>query len=175
MALKNKNIENRIGFGIGIYRTNFDTHKINLILGLEYNMTDLKVKDLMNGSHFSTQKNVTYVLHNLSIPIDARYNFGGKAKIFIQVGAYMDIPIYSKKEGYLLNYNPKLENNNENKKITQHNIFSGPDFGFAGSLGIRIPLEKHEITIKPAYKFGIRKWDYYFNNRYFRLSVGFRI
>ena len=52
------------------------------------------------------------------------------------------------------------------------------NFGVSLGLGLRIPIKKHELILKPDYKLGIRNLSPFlsvFDNSYFRFSVGIRI
>ncbi len=51
-------------------------------------------------------------------------------------------------------------------------------FGFYLGLGIRIPVSKFELIVKPDYKFGINELYSYQEaifSRYFRLNIGLKI
>jgi hypothetical protein len=52
------------------------------------------------------------------------------------------------------------------------------NFGASLGLGLRIPIKKHELILKPDYKLGIRNLSptqSVFDNSYFRFSAGIRL
>jgi len=72
--LSDANTKNRNGFGFGIYRNTFrKDKKFNLIIGFEYNRTQL-FKQTVYDSHFSNLENVTYTIDNFSNLLNFQYN-----------------------------------------------------------------------------------------------------
>ena len=176
--LKDENTENKFGFGIGIYHSFMNDKKINLIFGFEYNRTS-QFKKIMYEGHFAHTTDLTYNLNNLSIPINIRFNVGNKTKVFLETGVFADLIISSKRKGTMHTYLPDQNNNIVYKEyeINEKADLASINYGFVLGLGLRIPLDKFEFTIKPDYRFGLRKlYSYQDNiyNRYIRLSVGLK-
>ncbi len=173
--LNNDNTEDRLGFGLGIYHS-FRTEKtISLTIGVEYNRTS-QFKKYMYAGHFAHATDITYNLNSLSVPILGRLNIGNKTKFFVETGAFLDINMFAKSKGVLHTYLP----NQSNQEFT----FSGKadhtglNYGFSLGIGLRIPIAKLELIIKPDYKIGFNSYlDYNeeIANRYVRLMIGIKI
>lgn len=176
--LSNDNTKDRIGFGIGVFRSILEHKKTNLVFGFEYNLTN-QFKEITYEGHFAHATNVEYTIHNLSIPINIRYNIGNKVKFFVQTGTFIDLIVSSKRKGTMHSYLPDQNNNivykefsfNEKAGLTNYN------YGFAVGLGLRIPIKKMELIIKSDYKLGLNDLSTNDNiyNRYFRFIVGIKI
>ena len=168
--VSDNNTEDGFGFGFGAYGYFMDKKKIAVSLGLEFNKTN-QLKKLVDDSHFSYSTNVNYCLNDLSIPIAVRLNFGNKTKLFVVFGPYLDISIASRKKG----------TRHMGNDITKYVDDVKEGFGNVGpylGVGLRIPIAKHELVLKCDYKYGLFRtedgYDYY-SNRYYRLTIGFKI
>ena len=69
--LHDSNTENRNGFGLGIYRSVWDSTAMMLVVGVEFNNTEQFRKEIP-GNHLHSSRDVTTTHHNVSIPISAR-------------------------------------------------------------------------------------------------------
>ncbi len=176
--LKDSNTEDRYGFGLGAYHSFFPGKKINLIFGLEYNRTSQFKKDMYEG-HFANATGLTYHINCLSVPLGIRINIGNKIKFFIETGGYADLIVYSNRKGTLHTFSVD-ENNllvDEESQINEKANLSNA-FGAYLGVGVRIPISKYELIIKPDYKFGINALYSYQDqifNRYLRLAIGLKI
>lgn len=176
--LSNDNTKDRFGFGIGIFRSILEHKKTNLVFGFEYNLTN-QLKEITYEGRFARATNVEYEIHNVTFPINIRYNIGNKVKYFLQTGVFIDLIVSSKRKGIMHSYLPDNNNNivfkeylfNEKAGLTNQN------YGFEIGLGLRIPIKKLELIIKSDYKLGLNNLSTNKNiyNRYFRLVIGIRI
>lgn len=177
-TLHDNNTEDRYGFGLGAYHSFLPDRKINLVFGLEYNRTSQFKKTMYEG-HFAHATDLTYNLNCFSVPVGLRLNIGSKAKLFLETGGFVDLVINSNRTGTMHNY--LLDENNQiNYTVTEIDEKAGLSntMGVHIGLGIRIPISKFELIVKPDYKFGINKLysnqDNIFN-KYFRINVGLKI
>lgn len=174
--LSNDNTKDRFGLGLGVFRIMREKKKVNVIAGLEYNLTNQFKKQVYEG-HFSHATDVEYTIHNLSIPLSLRYNTGNKVKFFIQLGAFIDLIVNSRKKGIMHSYIP--DNNNivyEEFSFSEKANLKGLNYGFSGGIGLRIPITKTELIIKTDYKLGLNNLSVANSlyNRYYRLIVGLK-
>lgn len=176
--LANENTEDRFGFGLGVLHSMLEQKKINLIFGFEYNLTN-QFKKIIYEGHYAHSTDVEYTIHNLSIPLNVRYNVGNKVKFFIQAGTFVDLIVSSKRKGIMHSYLPDQNNNIVYKEFSFHEKagLRNLNYGFSGGIGLRIPTRKKELTIKTDYKIGLNNLLIMDNiyNRYLRLTVGLKI
>jgi hypothetical protein len=175
--IKNENISDRYGFGIGAYHSFLPDKMFNVIVGMEYNRTSYFIENL-HGGHFDHYTDLTYHLNYISIPLGLRMNIGKKVKFFIETGGYADLIISSNRKGTEHTYYPDSSNHEVYKdfKIDEKAGCSS-SFGVYFGIGLRIPISKFELIIKPDYKFGLNLYldmDQVYS-RYVRLTVGFKI
>lgn len=175
--LKDNNTEDRYGFGLGAYHSFMSDKKINLVIGFEYNKTS-QFKRRMYEGKFAHTTDLTYNLNCLSVPVGFRFNIGSKTKIFIETGGFADLMINSNRKGTLHNYHPDENNqiNYSEKEIDEKAKLSSA-VGIYVGLGVRIPISKFELIIKPDYKLALNKLYSYQDdiyNRYFRMNIGLR-
>lgn len=160
--------EDRLGFGTGMYAVFRPSKKLNPLIGIEYNLTRQFVESEYR-SHFSSNSDVTYIMHNISIPFSIRCHFGNKVQFFVEPGIFVNLMVGSRKKGtYHSDFGPP----------SSFNESAGSDRNFGPQLGIgsKIPLGKVEAIVKVDYKFTmpfLYNDDIY--NNYFRLMVGVRI
>lgn len=179
--LEDENTEDRFGFGLGAFHSMMDSKKINLIFGFEYNLTN-QLKKIIYEGHFAHATNVEYMIHNLSIPLNVRYNIGNKVKFFIQSGTFVDLIVNSIKKGIMHTYLPDQNNNIVYKEFSfkEKAGLSNLNYGFIGSIGLQIPNKWKKILIlKTEYKLGLNNLlimnNINFYNRYWILTVGLKI
>jgi hypothetical protein len=174
--VKNDNTSNKNGFGVAIYRVGKKSKVFNLLFGFEYNKTSQFKKNGMYLGRFASITDVTYNLNCLSIPIGYRINMGKKVKFFIEQDFYVDLTHSSKMKGDYLSDIPGQPQTTSYEKLNA-DLYSF-NFGVSLGLGLRIPIKKYELILKPDYKLGIRNLSptqSVFENSYFRLSVGIRL
>jgi len=176
--IKNENTSDRYGFGIGAYHSFLSDKKINLIFGTEYNRTSQFIKNMYEG-HFANSTDLTYNINCISIPVGLRINIGKKIKFFIETGGYADLIISSNRKGTMHTYLPDANNHVVYKdyQIDEKAGLSN-SVGVYFGIGLRIPISKYELIIKPDYKFGLNDLYSYMDdiyNRYFRLTIGLKI
>ncbi len=177
-TLQNDNTEDRYGFGFGAYHSFMADKKLNLIFGFEYNRTSQFKKSMYEGrySHFI---DLTYCINCFSIPVGFRLNFGVKTKIYIETGGFADLVINANRTGTKCTYWTD-ENHRINYTETEIDEKTGLSnfVGFYFGVGVRIPISKYELIVKPDYKIGIYTSYSYPDdiiNRYFRINIGFKI
>mgnify|MGYP000951970680 CR=1 FL=1 len=177
-VLQDGNTEDRFGFGLGIYHSFLPEKKLNIVLGLEYNRTGQFKKSMYDG-HFANAANVTYSLNCVSIPFGLRANMGSKTKMFIEMGGFADLVVYSNRTGTMHTYLPDVNNqiNYREFEIDENARLSNTIGAYFG-VGVRIPISKYELVVKSDYKYGITKLysdPEEILNRYFRISIGLKI
>lgn len=177
-TLQDDNTEDRFGIGLGAYHSFLADKRINILFGLEYNRTNQFKKDMYEG-HFATATNVTYNLNCVSIPVGARLHVGNKLKLFAEVGGFADLMINSQRKGTMHTYLP-----DENYLITysqadfKTNAGLSNSYGFYFGLGVRVPLSKFELIVKPEYKCSLNELYSYQDNiysKYFKMNVGLKL
>lgn len=173
-----QNAKDCYGFGLGAYHSFRPDKKLNIITGIEYNRTSQFFESMYEG-HFAHATDLTYTINCFSIPAGLRINFGTNLKVFIESGAFADLVFNSNRTGTMITYLP--DDNNQmsysEQKIDQK-VKLSDSFGFYLGLGIRIPVSKFEVIVKPDYKFGINELYSYQEaifSRYFRLNIGLKI
>jgi hypothetical protein len=180
-VVSDNNTKERFGFGIGIYRSILNQKKINLIFGLEYNISR-QFKKKISGDRWTTYKDVEYRIQSITLPFNIRFNIGKSVKFFIDAGGFVEVNHHAKAKGveytgigYGTNYRYYIIPFNEARNVAIVN------YGFTAGFGIRIPVKKTELIIKTDYKHGFRDLiDQIYpmdsmDNRYIRLIIGLRI
>jgi len=173
-----KDAEGLYGFGLGVYHSFRSDKKLNIITGIEYNRTS-QFFDSMYEGHFAHATDLTYIINCFSIPAGLRINFDSNLKVFIETGAFADLVFNSNRTGTMHSYLPDDNNQmNYTEQEIDQKVKLSDSFGFYLGLGIRIPVSKFEVIVKPDYKFGINELYSYQEaifSRYFRLNIGLKI
>jgi len=177
-TLKKTGAEDRLGFGLGIYHCFMNQRRVNIVWGLEFNLTN-QFKNHMYVSHFSDDHNVTLTMGSVSAPLAARINFGKKIKFFIEPGTFLDLPVYSRIKATRVSYIFDQDMHISGRDTTEY-TGKGVNFvnyGFSLGIGLRIPIKKYELLIKTDYKYGFNRDPGYneISNCYLRLMLGFKI
>jgi hypothetical protein len=159
----------KFGFGLNAYRVMFKEKKLNLLTGIEYNLTRQFWADLHIYGYLTNYKDVTFCLGFISIPLNFRINFGQNIKIFLELGAYIEFCMHATYKGRY------SDNGHANEFKKGYFIDPQIRYGFSGGIGVRIPVNKYEIIIKPDYKFGLPSNIDGPYNRYIRLNFGFAL
>lgn len=165
--------EDRFGFGVGAYHSFRPEKVMNIVFGLELYHTS-QFKERAEAKRFSHREDVTYSINTISVPVGARVNFGSDTKIFIEPGIFGGFAIYSKLTGTVHTYSP-----NENNEIesNEYKVEEGAPLsnsaGFYLGAGVRIPVSKYELIIKPDYRLGTQLGEG-IPNSYYRLNIGFK-
>lgn len=168
-------IEPRYSFGFSINHVFMAKKTANILFGVEYNCIRFHT-DLSNQEFYYGSADLNYKLHYLSVPLGFRVNLQHHPSIFLETGVYMDIMLNSNvqgttqtfvryKYGYL-KYDPI-----EIDEPTPIESNTGVYFG----VGVKVPISKFELLIKPDFKLGfghtpIGKSEFY--NLYYRINVG---
>lgn len=176
------NTKDRFGFGAGLYHAFFDKKRCNLITGLEYNRNSQLKKQINTYDAWGSKNyNVTYSINNFGIPVCFRVNIGQKVRFFVEAGAFFDFIILGREKGTneTVIYNPIDSTRQQyDGPINNKASYNVPNFGIQGGVGLRIPVQKHEILLKGDYKWGVRNLNdhpEYIYSRYWRLSIGFKL
>lgn len=173
--------EGRFGFGAGIYHIFLKDHMFNVLLGIEYNWTGQFYSNLPVGG-WEYYKDATFHFNYLSFPLEARINFGRKAKLFLEGGGYFDFPLYSHVEGtyhYRVIIMDTTEIPDPGFVKIDGKYESSASAGVILGAGIIIPFSHINLIVKSDYKFGLSYVDYYdddnrWTSQYIRLSAGIR-
>jgi len=170
--------ETKFGFGIGAYHVYMQEKRTNIVFGIEYNKSRIFFRNLYEG-RFAHSENITYTMNWLSMPLFVRYNIGENVKFFIELGGHADVMVGAKRKG-IMHTNLPGENN---QLVHKHYEFNektnlNSSGGVSCGIGLRIPVAKYEIIVKPEYKFGLSE-VFYSNTtsyycRYARISAGIR-
>jgi hypothetical protein len=177
--LEDNNTNDGIGFGSGAYHTFFSRKIVTILFGVEFNRT-VHFKEYMYEGHFANATDLTYSINSLSIPLSARLNVGKRGTLFYETGFFIDMNVGARRKGTMHTYLPD-ENNRINYKefeIDEKTNISGLNYGVSIGIGIKVPISRFQLIIKPDYKFGIKAlYDYQdqIYNRYFRIMLGIKI
>jgi hypothetical protein len=178
-TLRKNGAEDGFGFGLGVYHCFMKQRRVNIIWGLEFNLTN-QYWDHMYAGRFSTDYDVTMAMGSLSAPLAARINFGKKIKFFIEPGTFLDLPVSSRVRATRVSYILDQDMHISGRDTTEY-TGKGANFvnyGFSMGIGLRIPVKKYELFIKTEYKYGFNKDNYNYkeiSNCYLRLMLGFKI
>ena len=152
---------------------------VNILVGFEFNQTT-QFKESMYASHFSSIRDLTYYLNYLSLPVTARFNVGKKVLSFFETGLFVDLNVGSRRTG--TQYTSRPDGNNQyiytETEINEKARVSSFNFGASIGIGVKVPISKFHLIIKPDYKFGLLALDDYGGhivNRYFRIMIGVKI
>jgi len=175
----NKSLEKEgFGFGFGFYKNIFSEKMVNLVPGFEFNRS-VQYFEQMSSGHYGNYTDLTIYINTLSLPVNARVNFGHKFKFFVEGGVFLDFTLGNKRKGMSHFYQPGTgEPPEEGFPFEDKLNLEGINYGVSLGLGISIPISKIDLIIKPDYKFGVRTLYSYQDsvcNRYFRLSVAIKL
>lgn len=160
-----ENTKDRFGGGVELLCSFFDRRRINLVAGLGYDLTGQFKKSVFFGGHgpYSSYKDVTAYIHNLSIPISVRANFGKKIKFFPEIGLFPTIIVGSSQKG------TGGDSESTGRLI---DLPRSQHFGATFGLGLKIPMNKIALIVKADYKWIFAYSADEIDNRYYRLSIG---
>lgn len=169
----------RFGIGVGVKHIFFKPKKINLISGMEYNLNRFQIDYFYEG-HYAHSTDVLYTLHNLSIPLYFRLNFGNETKFFFETGGFLDFIFNASRSGtrhiYSSNQTGEKEVEFKNEKAS---LYSTINYGVSMGVGVSFPLNKYRMFIKPDYKLGFVDLNSAsmtsITNSSIRLSVGIHL
>lgn len=172
-----KELPSQPGFGAGIFHVHEFNSFFALLTGLEYNNTHFYSKyDQHSPTH--EERDVTYSLNYMSVPLELRLSFFKKIKIFIEGGVYFENYILAFKEGTLYSYNPFTREETTNNFHHMH-LTSPISYGFIAGIGFQVPIGKHAILIKPAVTYGSQSVvtidSKKFYNRYAKISIVWKL
>jgi hypothetical protein len=166
----------KFGCGASLHIIARSNKKFNCVLGIEYDMTRWFDANIYHD-RWTHDTDVSCILHNLSIPVKFRYNFGNTIKIFVESGLFFDIPLFSTSKGVRRIIYPL--GGYEVFEFKSKGINTSFSYGASIGIGIKIPIGKYKIFIKPEYKFGINTPSYETSfisfNSYIRLNLGFTL
>ncbi len=173
------NSNDGIGFGVGAYHTSLPDKIVNVLLGFEYNRTTQFIENMYEG-HFANATDLTYSINSISIPVTARLNAGKRIKFFCETGFFLDLNVGARRKGTKHTYLPDENNQIVYKEfeIDEKANISNINYGILAGIGVKVPISRFQLIIKPDYKFGIKAlYDYQdqIYNRYFRIMIGIEI
>lgn len=163
------------GFGAGLNRRFRDSSRVGFIMGIHYIFSS-QYLDSYQSSRAGIHSDITYSFHSISFPIGWRFKFGENKKLFIELGANLDvIPIYQKSYTFTsfspLTAETKTENFNE--QLTTFNLST--NFG----IGSIVSIKEKEFLIKLDYKIGAANFGETWwpgqpiHDQFVRLSIGY--
>ena len=154
-AAEKANITKSFGAGICMNRAFWTEKQFNLIAGLGFNH-NRQFMAHMHQSHFAYALDVNLQINTLTVPVGVRLNLGKKLKILVEAGVFADLILSGHRSGVMHSYYPD-ENNQivyTQKAFDKRFVFSST-YGLFSGIGVRIPLAKYELVLKPTYFFGI--------------------
>lgn len=143
---------NLIGGGAGIYHRFLSGKSFQIITGLEYNYTSAFTQI---DQKFGSIEDVTVKWNNVGVPVIVRHNFilgNSKTSLFIELGAYADISLYTVMTGRNNYWTPQGQNTSPYRQVTSG---SDPDVGLLGGIGVQFPVKDIAMFIRPSYRFGL--------------------
>ena len=180
-ALADGNIQDRFGFGAGVYLPFFHQKRCNLVVGLEYSRNSLFIEYMhTTGKWEGGNYNTTYTIKNIGIPVSFRVNMGKKAIFFMEAGVFFDLFTFGREEGSYKVYLNSIDSTTTkiDRSFDNKMFYKMPNVGLLGGLGLRIPIQKWEIILRGDYKWGFRNLidiEGYVYSKYWRFSVGFKM
>ena len=128
----------------------------------------------MGGGNYNTTKTI----NSIGVPVCFRVNMGKKVKFFVEAGTFFDLYIFGREKGRfkVVLYSPTDSTRKIDRPFDRKILYKMPNFGIQGGIGLRVPIQKHEILFKGDYKWGIRNLIGYdaFRYGYWRFSIGFK-
>jgi hypothetical protein len=168
--------ENRFGCGAGMYYSHTPQKRLDLMLGIEYNYTSQFASIEYQVPVMTHKENVTFHIHDLSLPLFVRFNIGRNVKYFVESGFSFDFSLLARKNGYGI-YSAGEEEMMTKFSLNAQGMVGVPHLGAFGGMGVRIPMKNIEWIVKADYKIGTRllgRDDYKLHLQYYRLGVGIR-
>lgn len=143
-----------IGFGIGGYHAFRADKTVNFCIGFEYNHSSQR-HDRISQGRFSHLEDVSFSINNLSVPLFIRTSLGKKVKVFIDAGAFADLPLSARYNGMVHSYAPEggemvYHTTHVNEHFRMPALY-GPFLG----VGMRFPFAGMEAFVKPEVKFAL--------------------
>ena len=167
--------ENRFGGGAGMYHSYTPKERLDLMLGIEYNYTSQFASIEYQGA-IKHREDVTFHIHDLSVPLSFRLNIGRKVKYFVEPGFSFDFALLARKNGYGF-YPAGREEMMTQFSLNAKGMIGSPRLGAFLGMGVRIPMKGIEWIVKADYKIGTRLRgtdDYKLHQHYYRLGIGIR-
>jgi hypothetical protein len=148
LKANDKDIENKMGFGVSICRIWFPEKRISIVSGLLFSQTRY-FENYISSGQYSNYKDMTFSLYSFSVPLLLRANFGHTYKIFAETGPSFDLMPVLRGNGIEVTY-PPIGNNYETK------ISGGFDhdltaFGANFGIGLKFPLKSLKMIIGSSY------------------------
>lgn len=162
-----------MAYGFGFHHYFFSAKKINLISGLEYNRGNFFIEKLATG-HYGNMEDITYHVLRISVPLKGRVNFGNQIKLFLDLGAFLDIDLDSKMEYEKFPFPTFAEDDPNESNLYPAEM--GGNYGFSLGGGSSIPIQKYRLSFLLEYKYGLKEiYEEYdpFRHHYIRLNIGF--
>ncbi len=178
LSTRHSEYSERFGFGVGAKHIFFKTKKLNLIPGMEYNLNRFQIDHIYEGQWLYS-KDVDYTLHNLSIPLYARWNGGNHIKFFLEAGGFLDLIFAGKRSGTRYTSSPNMTSEKTFEFENDGAMYSTLSYGTSIGFGVSFPLENYSIFIKPDCKIGFADLRYYSDvtnrNSSLRINIGIQL
>lgn len=162
------------GFGVAGYHQFSQDKTLNLVLGLEYNLTRFFINSLYGGHYYSLH-DLDYTTHSISFPVGFRIYLDSLNRFFLEPGLYADLMIAGKVKGYQTTY---LQHGIVKSKTVemeeQANLNSTG--GLFMAIGMLVQLWGMDIILKPEIKVGMPIFEHQetLYNNYIRLGIGLK-
>ena len=173
-SVENQNTANRLGLGIGMYKSWRDSYLFGFVSGISYNQTSQFKNYITMGQMYNYSK-ATFILHSFSIPFLMRLNFGSRTKFFIESGMFAEITAQGTCKATAIFYS--FSGPTEVRAIKDKGIF-GNNFGAIANVGFLFPVGNYEILSKFGYQFGFNSFGFgheSLRNVFLSASLGFKL
>ena len=177
LSTRHSEYSEQFGFGVGAKHIFMKSKKLNLVTGMEYNLNRFQIDHLYDG-HWSYLTDVRHTLHNLSIPLYVRWNFGKKINFFVEAGGFIDLIIDGKRSGTRHTASSNLTGEAVSDFEDEGAVYSTISYGASMGFGVSFPLEGCRIFIKPDCKLGLVDLNYYppsVINSSLRINLGIQL
>ncbi|MBN3034536.1 MAG: outer membrane beta-barrel protein [Bacteroidales bacterium] len=178
-VMDDSNTNDRLGFGLGIYRSGSDSARFSPVFGVEFNRTS-QFKEQISVDHLSFKTDMTYHISTISIPVVVRFRAGRHVRLIIDAGVYLDLCVGGSEQGTFHSWypGPVTPPGSMRESMYDHKTNGyGHNYGPSGGAGVMFPLSGHHIIIKADYKYGLNSLletgDQIYN-RYVRVAAGMK-
>ena len=179
--------EGYYGFGFGLNRSLRDTNRVGVIVGIHFNHTRQYVNGA-SGGRFASFQDILFNINTLTIPYSVRFKMGKKNRLFFELGAHLDILVFSKTSyiysGYLPGNSPGTGTSFGDKDNRVSNSIRGVNPGLHAGIGKILAVSNQEFLLKADVSIGLVDYvSKYFGNymsppyaspAFYKLTLGYR-
>lgn len=176
-------IQNKDGFGLGLYQELNSNKKLHLKIGYEYNYYEYKARfsnfnETPSSHPTESKKNLFYRVHAINIPALFTLNFGKKVRFYFDFGPFISFSFFSK-----LTYTYttlKIDYQNLSTETFTEEVNQNYSFihllGYTNGLAMMFPVKRHFLVIKGSFQTGLRDYgEFRFHLPNYRVSIGYKL